>query len=142
VSTGVNDGSDYGGGFYWAGGGVGTNDKSPSTLGMAFSSPSTYFGMQLVCGKGTCTAPALMAVGAFALYVRETSGPTFNSSTGLWQTSGWIRGAWPFVLAGGFAVRAALALGKPQRAADRYDDLRAGRLELASVRSAGNQSVG
>ena len=100
VSTGVNDGADYGGGFYWAGGGVGTNDQSPSTLGMAFSSPSTYFGMQLVCGKGTCKAPALMAVGAFALYVRETSGPTFNSPSGLWQTTGWIRRAWPFVLSG------------------------------------------
>jgi hypothetical protein len=100
VSTGVNDGADYGGGFYWAGGGVGTNDQSPSTLGMAFSLPSTYFGMQLVCGKGTCKAPALMAVGAFALYVRETSGPTFNSPSGLWQTTGWIRGAWPFVLSG------------------------------------------
>jgi len=100
VSYGINDDQDYGGGFYWAGGGVGTNDQSPSTLGMVFPSPSTYFGMQLLCGKGTCKAPAGLTVGAFALYVRETSGPTLNSPSGLWQTTGWIRGSWPFVLSG------------------------------------------
>src|SRR5450755_1723777 len=100
VSYGINDGQDYGGGFYWAGGGTGTNDRSPSTLGMVFSSPSSYFGMQLVCGKGTCKAPALLAVGAFSLYVRETSGPGFSAPSGLWQTTGWIRGTWPFVTSG------------------------------------------
>jgi hypothetical protein len=100
VSTGVNDGTDYGGGFYWAGGGTGTNDKSPSTLGMIFSSPSSYFGMQLVCGRGTCTQPALLAVQAFSLYVRETSGPGLSAPSGLWQTTGWIRGTWPFVASG------------------------------------------
>ncbi len=97
VSVGVNDGADYGGGFYWAGGGAGTNDTSPSTMGMAFPSPSSYFGVQLVCGKGTCTQPAQIAIGAFSLYVRETSGPGFNAPSGLWQTGGWIRGTWPFV---------------------------------------------
>jgi hypothetical protein len=100
VSYGINDGQDYGGGFYWAGGGTGTNDHSPSTLGMVFSSPSSYFGMQLVCGKGTCTAPAGLTVGAFSLYVRETSGPGFSAPSGLWQTTGWIRGTWPFVVSG------------------------------------------
>src|SRR5450755_1276203 len=100
VSYGINDGQDYGGGFYWAGGGTGTNDRSPSTLGMVFSSPSSYFGMQLVCGKGTCTAPAGLTVGAFSLYVRETSGPGFSAPSGLWQTTGWIRGTWPFVTSG------------------------------------------
>jgi hypothetical protein len=100
VSYGVNDGTDYGGGFYWAGGGTGTQDHSPSTMGMVFQGPSNYFGVQLVCGKGTCTQPAGITIGAFSLYVRETSGPTFNSPTGLWQTTGWIRGAWPFVLSG------------------------------------------
>ena len=97
VSVGVNDGGDYGGGFYWAGGGTGTNDKSPSTMGMVFPPPSSYFGVQLVCGKSTCTQPAQIAIGAFSLYVRETSGPGFNAPSGLWQTGGWIRGTWPFV---------------------------------------------
>jgi hypothetical protein len=100
VSTGVNDGADYGGGFYWGGGGTQTNDQTQGTLGMVFSSPSSYFGMQLVCGRGTCTQPALLAVQAFSLYVRETSGPGFSAPSGLWQTTGWIRGTWPFVASG------------------------------------------
>jgi hypothetical protein len=100
VSVGVNDGGDYGGGFYWAGGGSGTNDQTPSSQGMTFASPSSYFGMQLVCGKGTCTAPAQLDAGGFALYVHETLGPSFAAPTGLWQTSGWVRGVWPFFVWG------------------------------------------
>jgi hypothetical protein len=100
VSAGVNDGADFGGGFYWAGGGAQTNDQTPSTVGFTFASPSSYFGMQLVCGKNTCSAPAQLDVQAFSLYVQETSGPTFNAPSGLWQTTGWIRGTWPFVTSG------------------------------------------
>jgi hypothetical protein len=100
VSYGVNDGTDYGGGFYWAGGGTGTHDNSPSTMGMVFPGPSSYFGVQLVCGKGTCTQPAGITIGAFSLYVRETSGPGLSAPSGLWQTTGWIRGTWPFVASG------------------------------------------
>ena len=100
VSVGVNDGADYGGGFYWAGGGAGTNDQTPSTVGFTFASPSSYFGMQLVCGKNNCSAPAQLDVQTFALYVQETSGPAFNAPSGLWQTTGWIRGTWPFVTSG------------------------------------------
>ena len=96
----MNDGGDFGGGFYWAGGGTGVNDKTQGTLGMVFPSPSSYFGMQLVCGKATCTQPATFALQTFSLYVRETSGPSFAAPTGLWQTSGWIRGTWPFFLWG------------------------------------------
>src|SRR5579859_6487704 len=39
VSFGVNDGQDYGGGFYWTGGGAQTNDQTPSSVGMVFSAP-------------------------------------------------------------------------------------------------------
>ena len=56
--------------------------------------------MQLVCGKNTCSAPAQLDAQAFTLYVQETSGPTFNAPSGLWQTTGWIRGTWPFVTSG------------------------------------------
>jgi hypothetical protein len=63
----VNDGGDFGGGFYWAGGGTGVNDKTQGTLGMVFPSPSSYFGMQLVCGKATCTQPATFALQTFSL---------------------------------------------------------------------------
>ena len=100
VSAGVNDGGSFGGGFYWAGGGTGANDNTQGTLGMVFPSPSSYFGMQLVCGKATCTQPATLAVQTFSLYVRETSGPGFSAPSGLWQTTGWIRGIWPFVGSG------------------------------------------
>jgi hypothetical protein len=100
ASNGINDGFDYGGGFYWAGGGTGTNDQTPSTLGMVFSSPSSYFGMQLVCGKSTCKAPAQLTVGAFSLYVRETVGPSLVAPTGLWQAAGWVRSTWPFFVWG------------------------------------------
>ncbi len=100
VSAGVNAGGDYGGGFYWSSGGSQTNAQTPSSLGMIFASPSSYFGMQLVCGKNSCTAPAQLDVGAFSLYARETSGPGFNAPSGLWQTGGWIRGTWPFVTSG------------------------------------------
>ena len=80
---------------------------------MVFPSPSSYFGMQLVCGKATCTQPATLAVQTFSLYVRETSGPGFSAPSGMWQTTGWIRGTWPFVTSGGLAVRPLLALREP-----------------------------
>ena len=97
ASVGVNDGGDWGGGFYWAGGGVATNDQTDQNpnVGMVFPAPSSYWGLQMVCGKATCSANALLAVQAVTLYVRETTPPNF-AATGLWQASGWIRGSWPF----------------------------------------------
>ena len=133
---GVNDGADYGGGFYWAGGGTGTNDKSPSTMGMVFPTPSSYFGVQLVCGKSTCTQPAQIAVGAFSLYVRETSGPGFNAPSGLWQTGGWIRGTWPVVASADSPSGVCSLSRDAQRPADRHEHVGPERLHLASVRGA------
>ncbi len=94
---GVNDGGGWGGGFYWGGGGFNVNDSTPQNpnFGWVFAAPSRYFGLQLVCGKASCSEPAEIDAGSIALYVRETQGPTF-SATGLWQTSGWVRGTWPF----------------------------------------------
>jgi hypothetical protein len=96
-SGGVNDGQAFGGGFYWAGGGipVRTGVTGPN-VGAVFPKPSTYFGMQLICGKSPCRSAAQLEVAAFSLYVRETTGPSFVAPTGLWQASGWIRGTWPF----------------------------------------------
>ena len=81
----------------WAGGGVATNDQTDQNpnVGMVFPAPSSYWGLQMVCGKATCSANALLAVQAVTLYVRETTPPNF-AATGLWQASGWIRGSWPF----------------------------------------------
>ncbi len=95
VSAGLNSaGGDFGGGFYWAGGGAQTHDSETSFGVGPFL--SSYFGFQLVCGVSKCTQPAQLDIGAISLYVRETSGPSFAAPTGLWQASGWVRGSWPF----------------------------------------------
>jgi hypothetical protein len=95
VSAGLNSpGGDFGGGFYWSGGGAQThNSETSAGFGPIFSS---YFGFQLVCGVSNCTQPAQLDIGAISLYVRETSGPSLVAPTGLWQASGWVRGTWPF----------------------------------------------
>jgi hypothetical protein len=97
LSTGINDNEGWGGGFYWAGGGVETNDQTDQhpNVGMAFPATSPYFGIQMICGWSKCNRPGQLAVQAVTLYVRETVGPWFGA-TGLWQTSGWVRGSWPF----------------------------------------------
>ena len=99
VSTGVDDGEGYGGGFYWAGGGAGTYDGEPSIgVGPFFSN---YFGFQLVCGVSTCTTGlSHLLVGEITLYVQETTGPTLVSPDGVWQSSGWVRGDWTLHLYG------------------------------------------
>jgi hypothetical protein len=103
ISPGVNDtAGDFGGGFYWQGGGIETTDQTDqnTSVGMVFASPSSYFGIQLLCGKSTCTEPAQLAVAALSLYVRETVGPSLDAPTGLWQSTGWVRGSWPFFVWG------------------------------------------
>ena len=93
VSAGVNDGTQYGGGFYWAGGGAQTHDNESGASFGPFS--SSYFGFQLVCGANPCTTgiPQL-DVGQITLQARETVGPTLVAPDGLWQASGWVRGDW------------------------------------------------
>ena len=141
VSAGLNShGGDFGGGFYWSGGGAQTHDSETSAgFGPIFSS---YFGFQLVCGVSNCTQPAQLDIGAISLYVRETSGPSFVAPTGLWQSSGWIRGTWPFFAWGNSPSGLCSLSAQPQWAADQHDDVGAGRLDLASVRGAADQPVG
>ena len=93
VSTGVNDGEGYGGGFYWAGGGAETYDgEAAAGFGPLWSS---YFGFQLKCGASPCrSGTSQLDVGEADLYVQETVGPALVSPDGLWQSSGWIRGDW------------------------------------------------
>ena len=93
VSTGVNDGEGYGGGFYWAGGGAETHDgEQGAGFGPFWSS---YFGFQLICGANPCrSGTSQFDVGEADLYVQETVGPSLVSPDGLWQSSGWIRGDW------------------------------------------------
>ena len=95
MSQGINDGLYYGGGFYWAGGGVETHDGQTSA-GIA---PlwTSYFGFHVICGHAPrCTnlGGNFIAVADIYLYVQETSGPWLAAPDGLWQSSGWIRGDW------------------------------------------------
>ncbi len=57
-SSGVNDGHQYGGGFYWQGGGYARTDQGGvASFGTAHNNtgfPSPYFGFQLVCGANPC----------------------------------------------------------------------------------------
>src|SRR5450755_3166660 len=93
ASNGINDGQQYGGGFYWAGGGASTQDLQTTA---AFSNlSSSYFGWQVICGANPCTSNYnWISVAEVALDVRETVGPTLVAPDGLWQASGWVRGDW------------------------------------------------
>ena len=75
----MNDGGDYGGGFYWAGGGTQTNDQTQGTLGMVFPiSVELLRHAARVRQRAPARSPRSSAVRAFSLYVRETSGPGFS----------------------------------------------------------------
>jgi hypothetical protein len=91
---GINDGNQYGGGFYWAGGGAQANDEdSSAAFGPLWTS---YFGWQVICGVSQCTDGLnWMAVSDIALNVQETVGPSLVAPNGLWQSTGWVRGDWP-----------------------------------------------
>ena len=93
ASIGVNDGNQYGGGFYWAGSGAQVHDgESGPSFGPLWSS---YFGFQLICGHSPCnTSFSQITVGEADLNVQETVGPSLVSPDGLWQSQGWIRGDW------------------------------------------------
>jgi hypothetical protein len=105
-SQGIDDGTGWGGGFYWAGGsgGAPTFDgesgwSSASTAGPGFSWPATgspYFGWQVVCGVNSCSNGGYqwLSVELLQLNMLETTGPYLVSPDGLWQASGWIRGTW------------------------------------------------
>jgi hypothetical protein len=105
-SQGIDDGTGWGGGFYWAGGsgGAATYDGESSwnsnvLAGPAFSWPgggSPYFGWQVVCGVSSCSngGNQWLSIELMELNMQETSGPYLISPDGLWQSSGWIRGIW------------------------------------------------
>ncbi|MBV9049286.1 MAG: hypothetical protein JOY58_13510 [Solirubrobacterales bacterium] len=98
-TAGVNDGKQYGGGFYWAGGGSATYDnQTAASFGPFYSG---YFGFQLVCGADPCkTGISAINVGQVNLNVQETAGPALNSPSGLWQSRGWLRGDWNLYFSG------------------------------------------
>jgi hypothetical protein len=96
-------GDDWGGGVYWAGGGQEFNNNTTGGYWYGFASP--YFGFQIVCGANPCQKNTTANLGALrvqsvALSVRETIGPSLAAPSGLWQTSGWVRGQWPLNFSG------------------------------------------
>ena len=103
-STGIDDSTGWGGGFFWQGGssGVDTRDGESgwsSAYAGSFTWPSggtPYFGWQVVCGASTCSngGNQWLSVELLELGVAETRGPFIVSPDGLWQSSGWIRGDW------------------------------------------------
>ena len=139
LSVGVNDGDQYGGGFYWAGGGAETHDGESSAGFGPFV--SSYFGFQLVCGVTTCTsATSNLDVGEINLYVRETAGPALTAPDGLWQAPGWIRGRLDAPLLRGLALRPLRPSGDDQRSASRKFRFGPLRLGMASVQRASCRS--
>jgi hypothetical protein len=92
----INDGTGWGGGFYWAGGGAQTHNGETS-YGVSGLN-SSYFGFQAICGWSTCnesTNPAQLTIESINLIATETQGPSLTAPDGLWQASGWVRGSWP-----------------------------------------------
>jgi len=101
VATTVNNGTGYGGGFYWSGGGRGFTDQESSFGASGFS--SSYVGFQLVCGYSICRANHAgpnVEVHDIGLQVQETQGPVLSAGAGLWQSSGWVRSDWPLSFTG------------------------------------------
>jgi hypothetical protein len=105
-SYGIDDGTGWGGGFFWSGGSnnVSTFDgetgwSSGTTSGPGFTWPpggTPYFGWQVVCGVSSCSngGDQWLSVELLELNMQETSGPWLFAPDGLWQASGWIRGSW------------------------------------------------
>jgi hypothetical protein len=115
VNAGTN--GDYGGDFYWGGS---ASNITPTETSASFPGiNSQYFGFQIVCGKPTCNNPNVPYVGIneAILQVHEAAGPSLSSPSGLWQTTGWVRGTWPFVLSSdsqaGVCLLAAALNGQP-----------------------------
>lgn len=122
----INEGSPYGGGFFW---GPGNTDgaragapESDVTFNAANEQgfPSSTFGFQIICEQTSCpNNNAFLDVGAVTLSVEETSGPSVSAS-GLWSASGWVRGDWPITVTGdspsGICSLSATIDGDPQSA--------------------------
>ncbi|MHB8695206.1 MAG: hypothetical protein ACYDHH_28580 [Solirubrobacteraceae bacterium] len=92
----INDGTGWGGGFYWQGGNSTTHNGETSYTVSGLD--AGYFGFKVVCGWSICngsTNPAQLTVESMNLVATETRGPALTAPDGLWQASGWVRGTWP-----------------------------------------------
>ena len=97
----INDGTGWGGGFYWQGGNSTTHNGETSFTVSGLN--AGYFGFKVICGWSTCngsTNPAQLTIESMNLVATETEGPSLNAPAGLWQASGWVRGDWPLEFSG------------------------------------------
>jgi hypothetical protein len=127
--AGVNSGQTYRGRFFWKGGSRRVHDGESSSFIGPFV--SRYFGWALACDhQPVCRSDtSKLDVGDIALNVDETTPPQLIAPTGLWRTTGWIRGTWPLYF---YGTSAAGMCGLSARI---------GGLEVASSSSSRNQSL-
>jgi hypothetical protein len=98
----VNDGStgQYGGGFYWNGGGGAEIVPGESSYSTPAGLNTSVFGFFMVCGQSSCTqSDASITVETATLTARETTAPTMTAS-GVWASPGWVRGTWNLLWGG------------------------------------------
>ena len=101
----MNDGNQYGGGFYWSGGGSEVTDgTSDAAFGVDYGGsegfPASYFGFQLVCGANPCTSGgSSFIVEQVTFDVEESIAPKLTAG-GLWGQQGWVSGNWPISVNG------------------------------------------
>jgi hypothetical protein len=92
--NGINDGTGYGGGFFWQGGGAQVNNSQTGYSSPALSSGTV--GWQMVCGWSSCpNNGGFLRVYQVQLQATENSGPGIVATVPFWYTTGWIRGTWP-----------------------------------------------
>ncbi|MGZ4304231.1 MAG: hypothetical protein ACXVEW_02915 [Solirubrobacteraceae bacterium] len=109
-SYGIDDGSGWVGGFYWAGGsgGVTVFDQETGWSSAYQGTPkftwpasgTPYFGWQVACFSSSCTdgGSEWLSVELLELNMAETTGPAIDASRGIWgATNTWIRGSWPLI---------------------------------------------
>ncbi len=89
--NGVNDGTGYGGGFYWQGGSAQAGNAQTGYSSPTFS--SSVVGWQMACGSSSCpNTGSFIRVYQVQLQATENTGPGLVATTPLWYTTGWIRG--------------------------------------------------
>lgn len=97
-SAGVGDGQGWWGEFFWEGGPGLTGRSAPMSDNFGqygcckASFSNSTVGWFISCAWSSCRNPADMDVGGVDLTVNEVVGPWLAAPSGLWQTSGWIRG--------------------------------------------------
>ncbi|MGI8629969.1 MAG: hypothetical protein ACR2LV_07400, partial [Solirubrobacteraceae bacterium] len=102
----VNNGDDYGGGLYWAGGERPLGDSQNTTGVSAGGFSSGYVGFDLACESGqnpTCTGllnHGNLQISDIGMQVHETQAPYLTGAMGLWQARGYVRGSWPLSFTG------------------------------------------